>query len=529
MEEVKEFIIEHVNKTKILNQDLQLSWWNAYTKGHEEDYKKYSELKNRYKWVYNNKEEFNKIKNWLSEDISNSLLKRQLKVLYNLYLSCQGEYEILTEITERETKIEKKFNSFRPKIGNEKVTDNQINKIMTEETDSRKLQVAWEASKKQGEEVANDLLEIIALRNNLAVRQGFNNYYEMMLEASEQKEYDIAKIFKEVEKITDSSFKELKKEIDSFLISKLKIKYEELAPWHYQDLFFQESPRIYNTNLNLLYKEKDFLEIVKEFYNKIGLPVEKIIEKSDLYERTGKSQHAFCIDIDRKGDIRALTNLKKTEKWMETLLHELGHGVYWLYMKRDLPYVLRQEAHTLTTEAIAQFFGRQSKNRNFLKTYCKVEREEDLKDLEKMLKLRQVIFSRWSQVMVNFEMSLYQNPNQDLNKLWWELVRKYQGINFYRDKPDWASKIHFISAPVYYHNYLLGELMASQINNFLVKRIMKENKVQSPDYVNKLIVGEYLKKSIFDEGMNLPWNELIKKSTGEYLQAKYFAEEFCEK
>ena len=40
-------------------------------------------------------------------------------------------------------------------------------------------------------------------------------------------------------------------------------------------------------------------------------------------------------------------------------------------------------------------------------------------------------------------------------------------------------------------------------------------------------VGEYLKKSIFDEGMKLPWNELIEKSTKEPLTAKYFAEEFC--
>ncbi len=29
--------------------------------------------------------------------------------------------------------------------------------------------------------------------------------------------------------------------------------------------------------------------------------------------------------------------------------------------------------------------------------------------------------------------------------------------------PDWAAKIHMTGAPVYYHNYLLGELIASQL------------------------------------------------------------------
>ena len=71
--------------------------------------------------------------------------------------------------------------------------------------------------------------------------------------------------------------------------------------------------------------------------------------------------------------------------------------------------------------------------------------------------------------MVNFEKRLYKNPDQDLNKLWWDLVKEYQLIDFTRDKPDWASKIHFVNAPVYYHNYLLGEVFASQLTNYISK------------------------------------------------------------
>ena len=42
------------------------------------------------------------------------------------------------------------------------------------------------------------------------------------------------------------------------------------------------------------------------------------------------------------------------------------------------------------------------------------------------LRLQQLVFSRWSQVMFRFEKSMYANPDQDLNKLWWDLVEKYQ-------------------------------------------------------------------------------------------------------
>ena len=43
-----------------------------------------------------------------------------------------------------------------------------------------------------------------------------------------------------------------------------------------------------------------------------------------------------------------------------------------------------------------------------------------------MLRNQLLIFSRWCQVMLRFEKAMYENPDQDLNKLWWDLVEKYQ-------------------------------------------------------------------------------------------------------
>jgi peptidyl-dipeptidase A len=50
---------------------------------------------------------------------------------------------------------------------------------------------------------------------------------------------------------------------------------------------------------------------------------------------------------------------------------------------------------------------------------------------------------------------MYENPDQDLNKLWWDMVERYQLLKRPpgRNAPDYGSKIHIVSAPVYYHNY----------------------------------------------------------------------------
>lgn len=527
MNEVERFLEEQENKIKPLQKQLHLSYWDAVLSGKKEDYDKLEEIQIQLEKIFNNKEDFETIKKFLQEDRDDPFVKRQLRILYNAYLGSQGDIELLKEIIKISTEIEKKFNISRPKIKDKEVTDNDIKEILKTEKNSEKLQEAWEASKKRGEVVEKELLKLVKLRNKLAKSLGFENYYSMAMELQEQNEKDIEKIFQELDGLTEKPFKELKEEVDSVLAERYNISEEELKPWHYHDLFFQEGPEIYKINLDKFYSV-DILEIAKKFYNNIGLPVEDILERSDLYERPGKYPHACCIDIDREGDVRIIQNMKNNEKWMDTTLHELGHAVYDKFVDRSLPYFLRTNSHTLTTESIALFFGRNSKNLSFIKKYCNIE-EKEIQELSeeaiKGLRLRQLVFSRWCQVMFNFERELYKDPDQDLNKLWWNLVKKYQFIDFSRDKPDWAAKIHFTVGPVYYHNYFLGELLASQLNHYIVKNILKIDSLNNADYSDKE-VGSYLREKIFSVGKRFEWNEMIEKATGEPLKAEYFVEQF---
>ena len=99
-----------------------------------------------------------------------------------------------------------------------------------------------------------------------------------------------------------------------------------------------------------------------KFYAGIGLPIDRVLARSALYEKKGKSPHAFCTDIDREGDVRVLANVKPNEQWASTMLHEFGHSVYSsINIPTTLPYPLRAEAHILTTEGVAMMFERMSK------------------------------------------------------------------------------------------------------------------------------------------------------------------------
>jgi peptidyl-dipeptidase A len=168
------------------------------------------------------------------------------------------------------------------------------------------------------------------------------------------------------------------------------------------------------------------------------------------------------------------------------------------------------------------FFGRLVSNLDWIKKYVGLHSHTDniLKGkIFNNLKLNLLIFSRWSQVMYRFEKAMYTNPKQELNDLWWNLVEEYQQLKRpeNRNSADWAAKIHVALYPAYYHNYLLGEMLASQLKNYLL--------VKNNNFFEGKEIGKFLKINIFKPGAKFHWKELILRATGEELNPSYFVKD----
>jgi len=530
--ELSDFVTAHVEKIKPLEKQTNLAWWDAAVTGDPEAYERSGELTLQIRRIYSDPEDFASLKELReSGQVKDRLAARQLTVLYNGYLANQIEPKLLEQIVELGTQIEQNFSTARGAIDGRKVTDNEIKQILKDETDSAKRKKAWLAGKQVGAVVADDLLRLIKLRNEAARKLGFDNYHTMALATGEQDVKELDRVFAELYQLTNEPFRKLKADLDRILAARYGVAPDALMPWHYHDPFFQETPMVYDLDLDVYYEDKNVRRLAGEFYAGIGLPVEAILARSDLYEKEGKNPHAFCTHIDRQGDVRILCNLKNNEGWMETILHELGHGVYDKYLDFDSPYLLRSPAHAFTTEAVAMFFGRLSRNPAWMQEMLDlsdVQRAEIEKVSGRYAQLKQLIFARWAMVMYNFEKELYANPDRDLATLWWDMVEKYQFVNrpVARTSPDWAAKIHFAVAPCYYHNYMLGELLASQLHHTIAQNVLKVESDQDVSYVGKKKAGRFLKAKVFEAGDIYPWNEMIERATGEPLTAKYFVEQF---
>jgi peptidyl-dipeptidase A len=529
------FIREHERNIRVLDIAVNRAWWDANTTGKKEDYDRKEYVQNRLDAALADPKVFAELKaiHERRADIEADVTRRTIDVLYLLYLEKQVSTDLLKKMVAKSGAVEKAFNDFRANVDGNEMTDNAVRDVLKKSTNSARLKEVWEASKAVGKVLEPNLKDLVILRNEAAKTLGFKNFHALQLYLNEQDGDQLIKLFDELDTLTRGPFAEAKKEIDAKLAANYRIPENELRPWHYHDPFFQETPAIFAADLDAPFKVLDLNKLILKFYEGIGLPIEKVLARSDLVEHPNKNPHAFCVDIDREGDVRVLANIQQDNRWASTLLHEFGHSVYSTNnndIPHWLPYPVRVEAHILTTEGVAMMFERLSKRGDFL-TQMGVK-VEDVKAYDKAgartLRLQLLIFSRWCQVMLRFEKSMYEDPTQDLNKLWWDLVEKYQMLKRPegRSSPDYASKIHIVTAPVYYHNYMMGELFASQLHHAIARDVYKGADPSTVVYVGNKEVGEFMKKRVFEQGRLLTWDGLTKEATGESLNPKAFAADF---
>lgn len=504
--------------------DLARAWWDASTKSSPEADRRRADADLARRSVLADSAVFAEIRAARKASDLDPLVKRQLEVLDDACAPQQIPDDLRRHLVELETTVDSTFNTFRGELDGQRVDDNAILEILRTSDDGDLRQRAWEASKQVGAEVADRVRELAHLRNDAAHFLGYRDHFALALDTSEMNEQRLFATLDEVDRYTEAPFRAWKAELDEGLATRFGCSTGDLRPWHVDEPFFQDPPIGGAVNLDPLFKDVDLEALTLRTYDGIGIEIRPVLEHSDLYARAGKSQHAFCIDIDREGDVRVLCNNEPNERWMETMLHEFGHAIYDREVRRDVPWLLREAAHPLSTEGVAMFFGRLVRDPEWLATVAGIS-GDDLDALRSGLARARrgslLTFARWVLVVTHFERHLYGDPDGDLDTAWWDLVERFQHLRRpdNRHAPDWASKIHLASVPVYYQNYLYGELVASQLDATLGTR--------AGGIVDRKAAGRFLTDEFFGPGASMRWDHLVEHATGEPLTATHLARQLA--
>ena len=523
---------DYVRDVKPLLITKERAWWEASISGDKAAFARREAAENALIELLSDAATFEKIKQARAQsDALNDIDRRIIDVMYREYLPAQADAALQKRIVALETEIERIFNTHRAKTPQGELTENDVREILTTTKDSKAAESAWTGFVSVGRKVEEKLRETVRLRNELARKLGFGDFYEMSLATQEIDEAELLRVFDDLDRLTREPFAALKADIDAQRAAHFGIDIRDIKPWHMGDIFFQEAPPMGGADLDEVYANQDLQDLTRKYYRGLGLEVDAILARSDLYEKPGKSSHAFAVDIDREGDQRVLCNLKPNLRWADTLIHELGHAVYDQYISRDLPFILRTPAHSITTEGYAMMMGAMAKNPEFLTEIVGLSSDNAAKYVDAArasLRAEKLIFSRWAQVMVRFEHAMYNNPEQNLSKLWWDLKREYQLTAPPDDLtlPGYAAKIHVVTVPVYYHSYMLGDLFAAQVHHKIATGVVKSRDVRETAYAGSEAAGTFMRERIFNPGNRYDWRTLTEKITGEPISPEYFVRQY---
>lgn len=542
---LRHFIEKHNEETERIYIKRNLAQWEALTSRNNEAMKKFEKMEsnllekivNRHEtnsdiefyntfnsYLYTDYEDFEYLKKIKESGyVEDTLLKRQLELLYIEFLYAQVGLQLPKNPSEINEEIGKHFDSFKFKFDNDSMSIHDLFRVLRSSACEDSLKKAWMGISDAGKFSQQKILEMVRIRNAKALEFGFENYYDLNLSFYEQTTPTVLKYLDQIDFATRNIYNKFKKDVDDKLAKHFQIEPKDLMPWHYQNLSFNNMPNLLIENApNAINEKTDFASSTKRFLRIFDLSSDDIIDNSYInLSDTNRNIFSFSLDVDNKGDSRFAVSTKPNFRGIRNLFHNLGHSVYEKFIPNTIPNQLR-EPNLGMHEAIAGVFENLIFDSTIL-TQLEIMNSENsdwFSNLSEQYFIRRLLFSRYLQVLVRFEIELYYNPGQDLDKRWWELTRKYMFINPPPKSCNsrWGYSNYVFGYDCYLQHYAIGMLSSSQLKHDAYKKYLS-NVNGDEDFNN--FFGDYL-KNIFNYGNSVPWQELIKKVTNQELNAKSY-------
>jgi peptidyl-dipeptidase A len=483
------------------------------------------------------------------KDELSALQVKQLKaILYFAGSDPQTVKDIVNEKIKADAEQTRDLYGFDFKVDGKSVTTNQIDDTLKASKDLATRLKYWEASKEVGKKLKSGLANLQQLRNKSVQALGYSDFFSYQVSDYGMNTNELLTVCKEMISELWQLYRELHTWARYTLAERYGQKVPDMIPAHWlPNRWGQEWEDLVDVkglDLDKELKQRSAGWIIKQgedFYKSLGFGSlgEFFYEKSSLYPLPAnspfkKNNHASAWHIDLKNDVRSLMSVEPNTEWWGTVLHELGHIYYFkTYSNPDVPLVLRNGANRAFHEAMGSLIGLASMQTPFLEGRGLVSAGTKTDNIEQLLKeaLEQVVLIPWGAgVMTEFEYELYANnlPKDQYNKKWWELKRKYQGIEPPKERGeeycDAASKTHINDDPAQYYDYSMSVILLFQFHDYIAKNILHQDP-HATNYWGEKKVGDFLKK-LMRPGASEDWRELLKQSIGSDMSAKAMIEYF---
>lgn len=423
------------------------------------------------------------------------LLKRRLQLWQRSLVA--GQVLSHPEIRALQQDLDQRMVAHRYLYRGERVSLGAIRNTVRFDRDAEARKEAWLSYRELSQQLAPDLLRLIKLRNQVSQQLGFQNYVDLILSHNEMSEEQVVGILNELlEKSQDKYEDVLRKGAKNLGI-------ESIEPWDVQICLEagEAAPPSY-------FPKDGIKPAVAAWAKTMGVDIEELgIE----YVFVDIPYNGLCMGI-KKGMTKILGNPQDGFAYYKTMFHELGHALHGALNEIETPMLKRDSG--IFTEGLAEVFGYVAATPEWL-----AGRNLPPGIAEKAMASTigpTFHYLRQRSAYCLFEYEMYRNPDLDLDSLMARWDEQVLGCR-YDATSRWAANAWFISYPVYWQNYVLADVMASQVHHHL-------NRSFGPLVTSKeafdFVISHYIAP-----GAITSWLWKIEEATGEPLNPKALIED----
>lgn len=292
---------------------------------------------------------------------------------------------------------------------------------------------------------------------------------------------------------------------------------------------------MYDLYVNPFEQGKDkitYEEAKEEVINALSIMGEEYVSKLkeaftnnwiDVYAKPHKRGGAYSMGIYGVHPF-VLLNFVNSKRDISTIAHELGHSIHSYYSNSNQNII--NADYTIMTAEVAS-----TVNEILLSNY-QIENEKDIEKKKELLyelleMIRATLFRQ--SMFAEFEKTIHEKVEngenlscEDLNKIYYELNKKYFGSNIIVDEKiqyEWARIPHFYS-DFYVYKYATGISSAISIANKIIKNgipyiekymnMLKQGRSKKSIDLIKMVDVDLETKEVYGEAINF-YNEKIKE------------------
>ncbi len=274
-------------------------------------------------------------------------------------------------------------------------------------------------------------------------------------------------------------------------------------------------------------RKTDALQMVRYgegFFTSLGFaPLPKTFWERSLFVKPRDREvvcHASAWDIDYVEDLRLKMCIDITAEDFVTVHHELGHNFYQRAYDRQ-PFMFRDSANDGFHEAIGDTIALSVTPEYLVKLGLLKEAPDTSKDIGLLMQkaLEKIAFLPFGLLIDQWRWKVFsgQIPPEKYNETWWELRRKYQGIDapVARSEADFdaAAKYH-VAANVPYSRYFLADILQFQFHRALAKMAGCTGPLNRCSVYQNQEAGRRF-AAMLEMGQSRPWPDALEALTGQ--------------